>query len=101
MATNLDTTAWKVGDTEDGIEYGLQIDGITYKFRKPVQDAMKDWTRTSYVWNTKNRTEIFIYRKTFKSEQDWISWAQKFPLTVKEKRIWGEKVKLIIHKKAG
>ena len=101
MATNLTTTAWKTDESEAGLVYNVQIDDITYKFRKPIEEAMKGWDKVSYGWNIKRSTEVFIYRKTFKTEQDWIAWACRFPITVKEKRVWGTKEKFIIHKKAG
>jgi hypothetical protein len=101
MAANLSTVAWKGDETDNGIVYNVQINDITYKFRKPIEEAMKDWKKVSYGWNIKDSTEVFIFRKTFRNEQEWINWAQKFPLTVKEKRFWGNKEKHIIHKKAG
>jgi hypothetical protein len=101
MAANLSTVAWKGDESNDGVVYNVQISQITYKFRKPIEDAMKDWKKVSYGWNLKDSTEIFIYRKTFSSEQEWVKWAQKFPLPVKEKRYWGNKEKSITHKKVG
>ena len=101
MAANLSTVAWKGDESNDGIVYNVQINDITYKFRKPIEEAMKDWDKVSYGWNIKKSTEIFIFRKTFKNEQEWLTWAQRFPLTVTEKRVWGAKEKYIIHKKVG
>ena len=101
MAAKLSTVAWKSSETDCGLVYNVQIDDITYKFRKPIEEAMKDWEKVSYGWNIKRLTETFIFRRTFKSEQEWLSWAQRFPLTVTEKRVWGAKEKSITHKKAG
>ena len=38
----MNSSAWKVGNAENGVVYGLQINEIPWKFRKPLEEAMKD-----------------------------------------------------------
>lgn len=95
----MNSSAWKIGVDAKGVQYGIQINEIPWKFRKPIEEAMKDWRRISYGWNCKTGNQVFIYQKTFKTQEEWEVWARSFPLEVKESRWWGEKEKIILHKK--
>ena len=95
----MNSSAWKIGDCEKGVQYGLQISEIPWKFRKPIEEAMKDWRRISYGWNIKTGNQVFIYQKTFKDEVEWETWAKAFPLDVEESRWWGQKEKIVLYKK--
>ena len=92
-------TAWKFCEDNDGVIYNVQFDEVPWKLRKSLLEAMKDWTQASVGWYTDNSNQLFSFRKTFKNQQDWENWADKFPLPITEKRYWGDKEKVVIHGK--
>jgi hypothetical protein len=94
------SSAWINDESDTGIEYSLQISEIPWKFKKVLEQAMSGWQRVSYGWNFKTGNQIFIYRKLFKNEEEWVKWAKAFPLEVRESRWWGNKEKIITYKKA-
>jgi len=94
------TSAWKSHNTENGTTYSVQFNEVPWRLKKTLEDSMKDWTRNSYGWSLKSRdTHILIYSKVFKSEEEWTRWATSFPMDIHETRYWGDKKKVIIHKK--
>jgi hypothetical protein len=95
------TSAWKTHSGDDGVKYCVQFDEVPWNLKKTLEDSMRGWSRNSYGWNIKGKnTHILIYSRLFKSEDDWTRWAQAFPLDVHEKRVWGDREKVVIHKKA-
>lgn len=97
----MNSTAWKVTESESGIEYRLQINQVPWKYRRAILDAMQDWQQVSYGWYLNTGNQVLIFGKTFKNEDEWQRWATRFPLDVEEVRYWGEKKKVITYKKAG
>jgi len=93
------TTAWKFEETGDGVIYSIQFDSVPWKFRKAIHEAMRDWSKVSYGWYKNNNNQLFIFKRKFKSLEDWTKWASRFPLEIQEKRIWGERERIISHGK--
>ena len=94
---NLNSVAWKFLETDNEIIYSIQFNEVPWKLRKPLLEAMKDWKASSYGWHKNTGNQIFIFRRSFKSLEDWIKWAESFPLQIIEKRVWGNKEKTILH----
>jgi hypothetical protein len=93
------TNAWKDCENDTGVEYSLQFSEVPWKFRKALSEAMKDWRQTGYGWHKDSGNQIFIYRKTFGSTEEWENWAGNFPIQISESRFWGEREKVVIHGK--
>ena len=98
---NMIPTAWKFEETSDGIVYSIQFNEVPWKYKKALQEAMKDWSRSSHGWHKDSGNQIFIFKKTFKTAEDWDRWAESFPIQITEKRYWGNKEKTILHGKKG
>jgi len=96
---NLNSTAWKFLESEGELIYSVQFNEVPWKFKKALQEAMKDWRQSSYGWHKQTGNQIFIYRKSFKSVEDWNKWAESFPIQIVERRVWGDKEKIIFHGK--
>ena len=60
---------------------------------------MKDWHQAAIGWHKDSGNQLFSFRKTFKDQEDWETWASKFPVQIAEKRYWGDKEKVVIHGK--
>lgn len=96
---NLQPTAWKMSEEDGEPIISIQFDEVPWKLKKALQEAMKDWKPASYGWHKQSGNQIFIYRRKFKSLEDWMKWADSFPVQIKEKRVWGDREKIILHGK--
>lgn len=92
-------TAWKFMEENGELIYSIQFDEVPWKLKKALQEAMKDWNPASVGWHKISGNQIFIYRKKFKTLDDWTRWADSFPVQIKEKRVWGDKERIILHGK--
>lgn len=95
----MNTTAWKFLEKDGEVVYSIQFEDVPWKFKKALQEAMKDWRQVSFGWYKNNNNQLFVFRKAFKSLEEWTEWASKFPMQIKEKRVWGDKEKIILHGK--
>lgn len=98
---NLVPTAWKFEETGDGVVYSIQFDEVPWKFKRALMEAMKDWTPASYGWHKASGNQIFVFKKKFRTADEWDRWAESFPIQIREKRYWGNKEKTILHGKKG
>lgn len=96
---NLKPTAWKFYETEGGVVYRIQFNEVPWKFKKALFEAMKDWKPGSYGWHKLSGNQIFVFDKEFKDLDDWSNWAEKFPLQITERRVWGDRERIIQHGK--
>ena len=96
---NLVSNAWKFYEDEDGIDYRLQFTEVPWKLRRTLLDAMKDWNNVGTGWTKESGNQILIFKKIFRSEEEWKNWADTFPVQIKEMKYWGDKVKVVIHGK--
>lgn len=96
---NLKSIAWKFLEIDGELIYSVQFNEVPWKFRKALKEAMKGWHQSSYGWHKETGNQLFIFRKSFKSTDEWIKWAESFPLQIEEKRVWGNKEKIILHGK--
>lgn len=96
---NLKPTAWKFYEVEDGVYYRIQFNEVPWKFKKALHEAMKDWQSGCYGWHRDSGNQIYTFVKKFKNMEDWASWAEKFPIQIQEKRVWGDKERIILHGK--
>jgi hypothetical protein len=97
--SNVKTSAWKFCEDENGIMYSVQFDEVPWKFRKSLNEAMKDWNASGTGWHKTSGNQILLYKKYFKSQEDWEKWASSFPLQITEKKYWGDREKVVIHGK--
>ena len=94
--------AWKFYEDNNEVVYNIQFDEVPWKLRKSLLEAMKDWTQSAVGWHKASGNQLLIFKKSFRSQSEWEEWANKFPLQIKEKRVWGNKEKVVIHgKKSG
>lgn len=91
--------AWKFEETSDGVVYSIQFNEVPWKYKKALEEAMRDWSKASYGWHKTTGNHILIYKKKFSSLEEWEKWAEKFPVQITEKRYWGNKEKNILHGK--
>ena len=96
---NMISDAWKFHEHDKGIDYRLQFTEVPWKFRKALFEAMTGWDRVAVGWTKDTGNQIFIFNKRFNNQNDWETWADKFPVQIREKRIWGDKEKVVIHGK--
>ena len=76
--------AWKETNDDPGVKYRIQINDIPPRSVKKVQHNMKDWSQAGSGYRTTNKTEVFLYVKTFDSVAAWRTWAKKFPYKLQE-----------------
>ena len=91
--------AWKLYEVEDGVVYRIQFDEVPWKFKKTLQQAMSDWHASLYGWHKTTGNQLFAFNKKFKSLEDWERWAERFPMQITEKRVWGDRERIILHGK--
>jgi hypothetical protein len=91
--------AWKFCEEKDGVRYSIQFSEVPWKFRKALFDAMQGWEKLSIGWHKDTGNQLFVFSKAFKSQNDWESWANSFPIQISERRYWGDKEKVVIHGK--
>lgn len=96
---NLISNAWKFYEDENGIDYRLQFTEVPWKLRKTLLDAMKDWNNVGVGWTKESGNQILIFKKVFRSEDEWKNWANTFPVQIQETKFWGDRTKVVIHGK--
>lgn len=75
--------AWKF-DSSDKYTYRIQIH--EHLTKKQIEDLFSGWKHTGYGWNIKLGSKINIFQRDFSSEESWLEWVKKFPLSVVEYR---------------
>jgi hypothetical protein len=93
------SNAWKCHEDESGIDYSLQFTDVPWKFKKALFEALKDWRRIAVGWKSDTGNQIYIFKKSFRSEVEWEKWANSFPIQIKEMKYRAGKEKVIIHGK--
>lgn len=75
--------AWKY-DVSDNYVYRIQIhENLT---KKQIAEWFEGWSHAGYGWNVKQGGKINIFQREFTSEESWLEWVKKFPLSVVEYR---------------
>ncbi len=92
-------TAWKLYESNDCVTYRIQFDEVPWKFKKALHEAMKDWKSGPYGWHKTTGNQLYTFSKEFKNLEDWTQWAESFPIQITEKRVWGDREKIILHGK--
>ena len=86
--------AWKNTKYDmDGDVYVLQIDGIKgVREKNKLLKSLDGWQCTGSGYSPKDKTECLLFRRVFDTENEWKSWARKFPfLLVEETEKTGRK----------
>jgi hypothetical protein len=83
--------AWR--ETPLDLCYRIQIG--SFKSKAELRNIFHDWKEVGMGWNTKQNDRIMIYSRDFKTEEEWTTWANKFPVPFVEKKRWGDKTTLI------
>jgi len=82
----MSATGWKhlkKGDSE--IVYIVQIDRIKGKRKaNKLLKEMNDWNLCGDGYNPKTSETTFIFKKSFDSEKDWMTWGRCFPYKLVE-----------------
>lgn len=91
----MDAYAWR--NDLSSYEYKIQVNDIKHGDKTTFSKLFKEWHENGYGWNIKEKTEIKILTKTFKSEREWVEWARKCPIKVTEIKSRSGKEKLIQH----
>lgn len=93
--------AWResVDETDDNLVYKVQV--AKFVSKKEIKDLFKDWSENAIGWNVKENYRIIIFKKSFKSKEEWINWAKTFPTTVVEYKYRAGEEKTIIFGKKG
>jgi hypothetical protein len=82
--------AWK----EDG-EYSVQVSEVKHGEKTTLTKLFKDWRQTATGWNFKSGEQLFIFRKQFNTEKEWLVWAKAVPFKLEEVKYRAGKEKRI------
>ena len=91
--------AWRLYEVEDGVIYRIQFNEVPWKLKKVLHETMKDWATGPYGWHKISGNQLFTFSKKFQNMEDWERWAEKFPVQITEKRVWGDRERIILHGK--
>jgi len=73
-------TGWKHLKVDDDIFYMVQIDRIKGKRKEnKILKEMKEWRVTASGFNSKTKETMYVFKKSFKSEKEWLEWGRQFP----------------------
>jgi hypothetical protein len=94
-------SAWRESaeEVDNSVVYKVQVQRFTSK--KEVDNLFKDWSENAIGWNVKENYRIVIFKKNFKSKEEWIEWANKFPTTVIEHKYRAGEHKIVVLGKKG
>lgn len=81
----MEATAWKEQYCTSGHRYRLQVNNVSdgRSVRKLLR-AVSDWQESGTGWNPVSKSEVFLFSKEFKTEQEWLKWAKHFPYKLVE-----------------
>ena len=79
----MDAQAWR-SEYSDDYEYKLQVNDIKHGDKTTFSKLFKEWHTYSEGWNIRDKTELKILKRTFKSEREWVEWAKKCPIKIVE-----------------
>ena len=87
--------AWRLrtGDFDEYL-YRLQVNNVSIKSEKKLHNIMLNWRVSAEAWSNSNKKD-YVFAREFKSEQDWIEWAQDYPYELKEISAISDRVKPI------
>jgi len=85
-------TAWKFND--DGKRtYRIQVE--RFKSKKELRELFADWGEAGTGWHTKQNYRICLFQREFNNEDEWLTWARKFPFYLAEVKERAGVVKVI------
>ena len=77
----MSATGWrhlKINDNK--VVYMVQIDRIKGKrLESKILKEMKEWDICADGYDSKAKETMYIFKKAFQSEKDWLTWGRAFP----------------------
>ena len=65
--------------------YVLQVDEVKgIREGNRLMKILDGWHITGTAYDPKSKTESYIFRRGFNTENEWKSWARKFPYLLEE-----------------
>lgn len=82
----MSATGWKHSKVSDNnIIYVVQIDKIKGKrLENKILKEMKEWDVCGDGYNSKTKEAMYIFKKSFESEKQWMEWGRSFPFMLTE-----------------
>jgi hypothetical protein len=82
----MSATGWKQRKVDNSsVVYVVQIDRIKgKKLENKILKEMKEWDVCGDGYNPKTKEAMYIFKKSFKSESDWLKWGRQFPYQLVE-----------------
>jgi len=82
----MSATGWRhLRANDDRIIYIVQIDKIKGKrLENKILKEMKDWSVCGDGYNSKTKETMYIFKKSFEDEKEWLQWGRQFPFLLIE-----------------
>ena len=77
----MSATGWKQSKIDNtNVIYMVQIDKIKGKrLENKILKEMKEWNVCGNGYNAKTKETMYIFKKSFESEKEWLKWGRQFP----------------------
>tara|TARA_R110000824_G_scaffold102984_4_gene244946 strand:- start:497 stop:838 length:342 start_codon:yes stop_codon:yes gene_type:complete len=77
----MSATGWRhLKTNDDQVIYMVQIDRIKGKrLETNILKEMKEWNVCGDGYNVKTKETMYIFKKSFESEKEWLKWGRQFP----------------------
>lgn len=82
----MSATGWKHLKLDDKeIVYVVQVDKIKGKRgENKLLKEMSDWDLCGDGFNPRTKETMYLFKKSFECEKDWLSWGRRFPYNLIE-----------------
>jgi len=82
----MSATGWKQRKIDDNsVVYMVQVDRIKGKrLEKKILKEMKEWDVCGNGYNSKTKEAMYIFKKSFEDEKEWLKWGRQFPYQLVE-----------------
>ena len=77
----MSATGWKQRKVDNSsVVYVVQIDRIKGKrLENKILKEMKEWDVCGDGYNFKTKEAMYIFKKSFEDEREWLKWGRQFP----------------------
>lgn len=82
-------SAWRIDMATKGqknILYRLQVSGISKKYKEAAAKAVEGWSESGGGWNPKEKTELWLFNRSFATYYAFKKWAKEFPFELEVQR---------------
>ena len=82
------SSAWRI-ETSKGqtnILYRLQVNRISKKYKKATRSAVEGWSESGSGWNPKDKTELWLFNRSFETYYAFKKWVKDFPFELEVQR---------------